>query len=166
MDNYIEYLVKKNKTPLDYLYVIAIILIGIVVFYFSIFLSILPTIMLLVMVGVVYLAYKMVIRINMEYEYLIVNYDLDIDKIISGRLRKRIDTINLRRIDDFGFSKSLNEQKYLNNPQYKKIYACADRKNGYAFIIYSNDGGKKMLFFTPNEEIVDYIKKVNPGKFE
>ena len=165
MDSYIEYLVKKNKTFLDYILVFAIIFIGLVIFYFSAFLAIVPSLMLLIVIGVIYLAYKMLMRTNLEYEYLIVNNEMDIDKIIGKRIRKRIDTINLRRIDDFGFCDNDAMQKYAQNPKFKKIYACADKKYGCAYIAYSKENGNKLLFFTPNEEMVEFIQKVNPGKF-
>ena len=165
MDNYIEYMVKRRKSPLDYAYVLGILLAGLIVFYLSTYLILIPTVMLLLVVGTIYYAYKLTTRINMEYEYLIVNYEMDVEKIIGGRSRKKIDTINLKRIEDFGFLNGTDEKKYLNNSAYKKVYACADKQNGCAFIAYSAGNGKKLLFFTPNEEMVEYIKKVNPGKF-
>ena len=165
MDSYIEYMVKRAKKPLDYLLVLGVLLIGFAVAFLSISFIPVPTLMLIIVVGTIYLAYKLVARINTEYEYLIVNYEMDIDKIMGGKTRKRIDSVNLRRIDAFGFLDGADGQKYLKNSSYKKVDVCADKKNGGAFVIYSKNSVNHMLLFTPNEEMVEYIKKVNPGKF-
>ena len=165
MDGYIEYMVKRVKKPLDYLLVLGVFLAGLVIAYLATFLLLIPTVMLVLVVGVIYLVYKMLERINTEYEYLIVNYEMDVEKIIGGKTRKKIDSVNMRRIDDFGFIEENKAQRYLKNSSYKKIDACADKKNGCAFVIYSKNNIKQMLLFTPNEEMVEYIKKVNPGKF-
>ena len=165
MDSYIEYMVKRAKKPLDYLLVFGVLLAGLAIVYLSTFLLLVPTIMLLLVVGAIYFVYKMLGRINTEYEYLIVNYEMDVDKIIGGKTRKRIDSVNLRRIENFGLLESSEGQKYLKNSSYKKVDACADKKNGGAFVTYSKNSVNYMLLFTPNEEMIEYIKKVNPGKF-
>lgn len=165
MDSYIEYMVKRAKRPLDYVLVLGILFVGFVIAYLSTFLLILPTLMLLIIVGAIYFVIKMLGRINTEYEYLIVNYEMDIDRIFGGKSRKRIETVNLRRIDAFGFLDSTEGQKCLKNSSYKKVDACADKKNGGAFITYNKNSVNYMLLFTPNEEMIEYIKRVNPGKF-
>ena len=165
MDTYIEYLVKRKKSATDIVMAFMIILIGLGLIYFATYFVMLPTIMLLLVAGIIYVTYKFVMRINTEYEYTVTNWELDIDRIINKRTRKHIETINLRLIEDFGFCGSPKEGKYLSDKAYKKIIVCETVKEGYAFITYTKEDKKKILFFTPNQEITDHIRKVNPGKF-
>lgn len=165
MDTYIEYLVKRKKTAADVIMAVMMVLIGLGLVYFATYLFIWPTLMLLLVAAIIYLTYKFVMKINTEYEYTVTNCEMDIDRIINKRTRKHIETVNLRLIDDFGLCGSPREERYLSDKQYKKIIASASVSEGYAFIAYTKDDKKKVLFFTPSDEISEYIRKVNPGKF-
>lgn len=165
MDTYIEYLVKRKKTAADVIMAVMMVLIGLGLVYFATYLFIWPTLMLLLVAAIIYLTYKFVMKINTEYEYTVTNCEMDIDRIINKRTRKHIETVNLRLIDDFGLCGSPREERYLSDKQYKKIIASASVREGYAFIAYTKDDKKKVLFFTPSDEISEYIRKVNPGKF-
>ncbi len=166
MDTYIEYMVKRKKSTADIVTAVMFVLIGMGLIYFASFsVYISPVIMLFLVAGIIYGTYKFVVRINMEYEYTVTNYELDVEKIINKRTRKRVDSVNLRLIEDFGLCNSPNEMKYLEDKEYKKLIACESVKEGYAFIAYTKEDRKKVLFFTPNQEIIDHIRKVNSGKF-
>lgn len=165
MDTYIEYLVKRKKSATDIIMAVMMVLIGLCLIYFATYLVVWPTIMLLLVAGIIYGTYKFVMRINTEYEYTVTNCELDIDRIINKRTRKHIETVNLRLIEDFGLCGSEKEGKYLSDKSYKKIIVCETVKEGYAFIAYTKEDKKKVLFFTPSQEITDHIRKVNPGKF-
>lgn len=166
MDTYIEYMVKRKKTGTDIAMAIMMVLIGLGLIYFATYFYIWPTIMLLMVAGIIYATYKFVMRINTEYEYTVTNCEMDVDRIINRRTRKHIETVNLRLIEDFGLCGSDKEEKYLGDKQYKKIIVSESVKEGYAFIAYTKDDKKKVLFFTPSQEITDHIRKVNPGKFQ
>ena len=90
---------------------------------------------------------------------------MDIDRIINKRTRKRVETINLRLIEDFGLCGSPKEERYISDKAYKTVIACESVKEGYAFLTYTKDNKKRVLFFSPNQEIIEHIRKVNPGKF-
>ncbi len=167
MDVYIEYMVKRKKSITDIIMAVMLILIGLGFVYFATYLIyISPVIMLLLVAGIIYITYKFVMRINTEYEYTVTSYDMDVEKIYNKRTRKHIETINLKLIEDFGLCGSPKEEKYLTDKEYKKIIACESVKEGYAYIAYTKEDKKKVLFFTPNQEIIDHIRKVNPGKFQ
>lgn len=165
MENYIEYMVKKRTSAIDYIQAFLFIIAGFILLCVASFFAILGPFMLAIAVGIVYATYKFVSRINLEYEYLIVNGELDVDKIINRKARKKVESVKLRQIEDFGLCGSEKESRYFNNREYKKLFACESAKEGYAFIVYTKEGSKKILIFTPNDEMIEYIKKVNPGKF-
>ncbi len=165
MDTYIEHMVRRRKSVADVIMAVLIVLIGLGLIYFATFLYVMPVIMLLLVAGIIYGTYKFVTRINTEYEYIVTNYELDVERIINRRTRKRIETVNLRLLEDFDLCGSPKEARYINDKEYKKIIACESVKEGYAFLVYTKNDKKTALFFTPNQKIIDHIRKVNPGKF-
>ncbi len=167
MDIFIEHMVKRKKSVYDIIMAFMFVIIGLCLVYFSLCFQFLPSvIMCLLIAAIIYLTYKFVVHINMEYEYILTNNDLTVDKIINKRSRKEVETVNIRLIQYFGLCGDIQESKYLEDKEYKKIIACENVKEGYAFMAYIKDNKKKVLFFTPNEEIIKQIRKVNLGKFQ
>lgn len=165
MDVFIEHMVKRKKSVLDAIMAFIIIAIGLCLLYFATYLVVWPALMLLAAAGIIYATYKFVMRINMEYEYIITNGELDVEKIINRRTRKHVETVNIRLLEDFAPGGTEKESRYLGDRSIKKIIVCESVKSGYYYMTYTQDNRKKILFFTPNDEIIAHIRKVNPGKF-
>ena len=51
--------------------------------------------------GVIWLAKFLWEGLNVEYEYIVTNDDLDIDKITGKRKRKRLMSVDLKSVDEF-----------------------------------------------------------------
>ena len=123
------------------------------------------TIVLLVIAGIVYLVYRLVTSINLEYEYILTNSDIDVDMIINARRRKRMTTVNLRSVECFAQKKSPEFNRFSNSRGIKKLFACRDAADdNTCFVVYTEGEQTKMLFFDPNEKIADRIKTLNPQK--
>ena len=92
MDTFLEKLVTKRRTFSDNLTTFGILMAGIILVLVSLSIQLLNQlgVGLLIAVGVAYLTYRFISARNIEYEYIVTNGDLDIDKIISRRKRKRI----------------------------------------------------------------------------
>lgn len=146
MEVYIEHMVKRKKSVIDVIMAVMLVLIGLGLVYFAAYFIPWPTIMLLLVAGIIYATYKFVMRINTEYEYIVTNCELDIDRIINKRTRKRVETINLRLIEDFGLCGSPKEERYISDKAYKTVIACESVKEGYAFLTYTKDNKKRVLF--------------------
>lgn len=103
MDNIAEQLVVKHKSSKDILKAIGIsaasVLIASVMMFFAIttgfFSLVIPAI--LVLFGGVWLMGQT----NVEYEYIITNNEMDIDKIIGRSKRKRMITVDLSQAEEF-----------------------------------------------------------------
>lgn len=168
METYIEQMVKKKRSKLDILLVLALALGSTVLaafllnlsFYFPAF----GSIIFLVIAGVFYFAYMLAVSRNIEYEYAMVGSEIDIDKIANQRKRKRITTVNAKKMDNFGrCSKDSEFSRLFSDVSIKKVYACEDKDSDDTFyVVYFEDGIRKMVLFTPNQEIVDMIVKYNP----
>lgn len=104
MDHYNEQLIKKNADTRDIAIrvliclataaVIALSVTGAVMFGF--------TPIIIIGIGACYLAYLLLTGTSVEYEYIVTNNDLDIDKISGKRKRKRLITVKLNTVTEWG----------------------------------------------------------------
>lgn len=165
-DVFIEQIVKKQKDIKDILRNSVIILIGLLLAgaIFILLLSSFPykeyigMIVFLIFAGVLYYTWYVVSGLNLEFEYIFTNGELDVDKISNKRKRKRMTTVRMSRVDkmeEFD-EKSFDKKKYIN------VYnaALSLRAEGNWYMEYSNrDGEKCCLIFTPNEKVLEAIRK-------
>ena len=94
-DYYTEQLVKKKADGKDI--VIKILLIFCTVFSF--FLVLLMPFLMILPVLLIVLDVFLFRRLDLEYEYLYVNGDLDIDKIMGKQKRKRVFSMNVNDME-------------------------------------------------------------------
>ena len=167
---FIEELIRKKKTPSDYLAVFGVLLLGAVLATFLLA-FILPmflgfgTVVLLLVVAVFYGVYCFIQSVDVEYEYSLVNAEIDVDKIMGKRRRKRMVTVYLRNLEDFGTRKNPEFNRYMENAVVKKVFACRDKNaDDVFFVVYDEGATKIMLLFNPSEKIINHIVKRNPLK--
>ena len=171
MDTFIEFMVIKKKSGQDYLAMAGIAVLASLL-AFILFFIVMPlsgafaSIVFLLLVGVIYFAFKWIMSFNEEFEYSLVNNEIDIDKIMDRKKRKRLTTVNVRQLDEFGVCKNSRElQKHLNDSNIKKIYACSGKDDeGVYYALYTDKEKRTLLLFNPNEKMVNVIKKLNPLK--
>lgn len=172
MDVFVEEIVRKRKTFSDIIKVLGLVLAATVV-ALIVFVVVLPMapqfgsgLFLVVVLGY-YGAYWLATSLNLEYEYSLVGHEIDVDKIMNRKKRKRLTTVDIKKIDSFGYkgSKTHEYQKFLADISVKKIYACEDKSaENCFFVVYFEDSVKKMLVFSPTEKIVELIEKMAPKK--
>ena len=83
----------------------------------------------LIVAGVFYLLYQVVIGSNVEYEYSFTNGAMDVDKIIAASRRKRMTALNAREIEMMGTKRNAAFDGYIKNGEIKKVYASADARS-------------------------------------
>ena len=105
MDVFIEYMVKKKTTGVETLLKIVYVLLAAVILVGSFFLSPLlgafSMIATLIGFGAVFGAYYLITSMSVEYEYILTNGEMDVDKIIARRRPKRTLTANARKFEAF-----------------------------------------------------------------
>ncbi len=104
MDNFCEQLVEKRRTGADNAKMILTslgLILGASLCMFGAMIFGL-TILIVVAVGLLALGVWLISGMNVEYEYIVTNNELDIDKIIGRRKRKRMITLDLSKANDFG----------------------------------------------------------------
>ena len=114
----------------------------------------------LIIAGVIYGAFKLTTKFNIEYEYIITNGILDVDKIINKSSRKRILSLDLAktsRIEKFN-------PALLSNVNSKSVsVACnLDDENAYLMVIDGEKGPATYLVLSPDERIKNAVIKFVP----
>ncbi len=158
-DLYIELLVKKKRTATDT--ILKTLLIALTVLAFLAGLLITP-LALIVFVGLLVLDYFKLPGFDLEYEYLYVNGELDIDKIMSKQKRKRVGSFDMKNVEMVAPVKS-HELDYYRNGKVKVVDYSSGEENAnvYAMLV-KDDKEQKMVLFEPNQAILDDMRRIAP----
>ncbi len=166
MDVFFEQIVVKQNTSADLLKKIGLVVATLLVIFICLFiLPIIPGVVgqifgsfgIFLAAGAVYGSYYLLSSMSIEYEYILTNGEIDIDKIIARKRRKRLITINVREFTEFGV---YDASKNYGNVQ-STILACStqnDHDNYYAILDHTKFG-KTIVVFTPNEKILTNLKQ-------
>ena len=155
MDNISEQLVRINKTPKDLflagsIWVCAFFLVFLFV-VFGLNNSYFLGFMILFSVGVIFGAYKLSKMLNIEYEYIVINRDLDIDKITAQSSRKRLVSIKLNEVLEFGEFTVQTAQK-LANRHFDEKFICCNPGEAAHYLTYKHPKkGMVLLVIAMNE---------------
>lgn len=168
MDVFLEKIVSKRKDIKDNAITAAVILAVIVLFF--VLMNLMATykeigsFMLLIIAGLIYLAFRLITSRNVEFEYIVTNGDLDIDKIISKRKRKRLFSANCK---DFDIVARVNGESFSRAAQSIKnridASSSPDSPDAY-FITLSYKGEKTLVIFEPDERMLNNFKIFIPRK--
>lgn len=115
--------------------------------------------MLLAMASV-YIGWQLTVRFLIEYEYIITNFDLDIDKIVNQSTRKRLCTVDLHTVSEYGkYSENVTvgENETLIKAQANNI-----ELDDYFLRFKHREYGDCLLLFTPSMEAMELIKQALP----
>lgn len=101
-------------------------------------------------------------NLKIEYDYTFTNGTLDVAKVINNSKRKKLLTLDVRSAEKISPTDDGEFDRVLEM-QYAKKYNYFLNPGRLYYIIYSDQGGKKLLVFEPSEEFVKNIKVYNPG---
>ena len=101
---------------------------------------------------------------NLEYEYLYLSKEIQIDKIMNKEKRKKVANIN---IDNMDFMCPLNSHE-LDSYKARNV-KIADYSSGSAevkpyVVVYHDNNAEKLVKIEPNAEMLKMIKSVCPRK--
>lgn len=162
MDIFCEHMVRHKKNSKDYL-IMGLIVICAIFVSTAAFVLLFPILMgleIFAMLAIWYGAYVLIGRTNIEYEYILTNGVLDIDKIMSKKARKRVISIDFKNIETCA---PANGEKGSKNPSVKVLDLTGDinAKNVY-YVDFSKDAVMYRVFFQPNANILENLKTANP----
>lgn len=166
MDTFIEKLVAKRKAAADYVIIaliIAVILLALF-FFFTSNIRIGMGIDLLLVVGIIYLGFRIITSRNVEYEYIVTNGDLDIDMIVSKRKRKRIFSGNCKEFEIVAPVKSSSFTQEVQSIRNRiDASSSVDSPDAY-FVTLNYNNNRTVVIFEPDERMLKNFKIYIPRK--
>lgn len=159
MESYVECLVQRK--PSGGMKALKFALIAAAVFCF--FIGVMNPVFLLIAAAAGVGAYFAGLYASLEYEYLYVDREISVDKILNKTRRKKVERFEVDRIEILAPIQSWHLDNYRNRQFKVTDYSCGveekpDRR--YAMIY---DGGRKVIL-QPNENMVKAIQSVAPRK--
>ncbi len=104
-------------------------------------------------------------KLNMEYEYVFVDGQIDFDRITGGSRRKTILRVDLEQAEIIAPEGSHALDSYNNNTQLEKKDFSSGDKNIKAYVIIVNKNEKRYrIAFEPSEKMLSMIKQKYPRK--
>ncbi len=163
MDFFNEYIVKKKKSANDMLmttgYILAGVILSIASFFFIEFIG---SFFLLIIFGAWYGVYYMLGTLNVEFEYIVTNGDLDVDKIMARRKRKRLLSVSSKDFEFFAPVHQDYKREYENSSLTRIDAAISPDSKGLYFAIFNLNSKRTVLFFNPTERMIDDFSRHVP----
>lgn len=148
MDTFFEQITSMKKGVKSIL-VLLLIWIAAIILSTACFIFLFPTFLFFIaFAGILYGAVKLSLLQNVEYEYILTNGELDIDKITAKSSRKRMITFackDIQRIEKFNPSAPpvINDAK-------TEIYCNLDDENACFVLVNHSKRGKLIVVFAPD----------------
>lgn len=103
-------------------------------------------------------------KLNVEYEYIFVDGQIDFDKISGKSKRKTLLRIDMEQVEIIAIQGSHSLDPY-KNIQCVTMDFTSGSKDAKPYIAIANKDGKKyMISFEPNELMLSVIKQKSPRK--
>jgi hypothetical protein len=170
MDTFIEQLVAKKVETTDKIK-ITLLTISLVLVFILIFLLIgifpaFSVVGILAEFGVAYGYWYVITSFKIEFEYALTNGELDIDKIIAKRRRKRLITVKIKEIDTMAHIAGNDKNEFFNRSFKTVIDASSSPLSPDAFFIsvHHDKLGLTKLIFEPDQRIIGICKSMAPRK--
>lgn len=113
--------------------------------------------LIFLIVALIYGEIKLLGTFRVEYEYIITNGTVDIDKITAKSSRKRVfsfeckDIIRTARINDKGILSAANQSYVFGNEGKESFY-----------VLVNKGSAKAVLLIEPQQKIINAIKECTP----
>lgn len=158
-ETYVELLVKRKTPPvmvffknLTMILAVLFVLVGLIIW---------PALLLGVVLGIA--AYFVNMNADLEYEYLYVDKELTVDKIMAKSKRKRVAVYDMNKMEVMAPLKSYHLDNYKNRQDKAVDYSSGVEKQPETRYAFYYDGKQKVIF-EPNAEMVKAIQLIAPRK--
>lgn len=162
-DTYVECLVKQ-KTSLLGKFLKTLLVALTVILIIGMFL--LPPIMIFMLIGALITgvgAYLVNMFTNLEYEYLYLDRELVVDKVMAKTRRKRVATYQLDRMEIVAPMRSYHLDGFKNRNVKIKDYSIGEELKPDRRFAMFYEGGEKIIL-SPSEELIKAMKNNAPRK--
>lgn len=161
-DLYSELLVKKDKTAKDSLIKYGLIVLTVLAAAAGLFITPLALIVAVVC-GIA--CYFVIPKTDVEFEYLFINGDFDIDMIMSKTKRKRVKSFKLSEADLVAPLNSHRMDYYNGNQKMKVLdFSSGNSEHKRFGVITRLDGDLCKIILEPDEALAKAMKNSAPSK--
>lgn len=165
MDLFMEHLVQHKRTGKDLFVMIAILAGGCILFTLSLLLLLFPAtagMWLLTAVAIVFFTVLLIKRTSVEYEYILTNNELDIDRITAKSNRKRLITVNF---SDIEICAPVSHEAFGSNQGIARTLDCTGNGSGALYFIdFASEKGKTRVIIEPPVSYIENVRRYNPSK--
>ncbi len=162
MDIFIEKIVKRRKTPTDIAFAVLMVLVALILSFVAF--TFLQSFAIVVVFGIGYLAYILITRRNIEYEYSVTNGDLDIDMIANQRKRKRVFSMSCKEFEVVAKVKSAQYTHEMKECKTVKDFTSLSPNADIWFIFHRQGGTPTVVLFEPTSQMIDNFRTFIPRK--
>lgn len=159
-DTYVECLVKAKQSLLAKFFkgffTVLTVIFGLAMF-------VLGTIPLVLAVVCGLAAYFINLLTDLEYEYLYLDRELVVDKVMAKSKRKRVDTYSIDRMEILAPINSYHLDSFKNRDAKVKDFSVGKAEQPDLRYVMYYEGGVKLIL-NPSESMVKAIKNVAPRK--
>lgn len=159
-ETYVECLIKQKTSIVGIIFKSILIALTVLFGVFSLA-GILVAFIIAIITGVC--AYYVNLYSNLEYEYLYLDKELTVDKIMAKTKRKKVAVYTIDRIEILAPIHSYHLDNYKNRNVKTKDYSIGEElKPDKRYVMYY-EGGEKVLL-SPSEELVEAMRNIAPRK--
>ena len=173
MDVYIEDIVKKDKTTVNWLCIAGLTLALVVVLFIGLFIAmpmsfqlgamgqIASMIVMLVIAAACYGWWYMLSRFSVEYEYTLTNSELDIDQIFGKKRRRRVTSIDFKDIE---LCAPITDDEFKHSSGFDRTEDLTGNNEGRTkyFVDFAREGKRIRIIINPRAKIMESAQKFNP----
>ncbi len=160
MDTFFEQIIAIRKTGGTLFSIIGLWFLAFILCFALFLFPILGSFTPLVIFGILFGCFKLTGRFNTEYEYIITNGTMDIDKIINKSSRKRMCSFELSGVSRL---EKYHPNIIGNTDKKQLVIACnLDDPDAYFMVCDREDKGAISIVFAPDERIKTAITKFVP----
>ncbi len=169
MDSFIEKIVSRRKSPVERLKTVGIVFAALILMAVS--MGVLPSlwaplgsISIFLVAGVGFGAWWLITSANLEYEYIVTNMDLDIDRITAQRKRKRLFSAKAKDFEICAKRNGPNYKEFAKGAFKLLDYSASPDSPDCWFIVTQYKGERVMVLFEPDERMVQNFRRFNPSR--
>ena len=171
MDIFVETLVRRKYTEKDkkkimacfFLLIASATIFGLIIPFYLLThgIAYLSTVSMIICGLILFLIWRALKNMQLEFEYIIVNDTLDFDKIIAKKKRERIVSLELKTVEEIGV---YSEAKFKGSNFGAQFHAERDTQSSYNYyMIFPHPQFKRtIVVFTPDERMLDALRQTLP----
>ncbi|MCI8527984.1 MAG: hypothetical protein HFH82_02345 [Lachnospiraceae bacterium] len=162
-DTYVECLVKAKPSMIGKFFKVFLIVLTVI---FSLAFIVVGTLLPFIIIAPVLTgvgAYFVNMFTDLEYEYLYLDRELVVDKVMAKSKRKRVATYSLDRMEILAPIKSYHLDNFKNRSAKEIDYSIGEELQPDKRFVMYYEGGQKIIL-SPSEELVKVMRNMAPRK--